>query len=233
MINLIEIATEGISILLCLHKLSGRTFIWRKGMLVLVLIEILGIVMQRYLGINYLLTVFMGVITFLYIKWYLTPKNSDVVRMFGIMFVLIPCMQLVVYYLTKFLFNERLNPNVYGIGINLLESVQMSDELYREAGVRIQQIRNKRGYTREALAEMADISNKFLYEVENGKKGFSASILVKIANALEISCDYILNGSRKKGSYNPKLLETIELFSEEEIINIINLLEIVYKVAKQ
>ncbi|MDE6945915.1 MAG: helix-turn-helix domain-containing protein [Anaeroplasmataceae bacterium] len=108
-----------------------------------------------------------------------------------------------------------------------------SDELYKEAGVRIQQVRDKRGYTREVLAEMAKISNKYLYEVENGKKGFSAGILVKIAGALEVSCDYILHGSRGKGTYNPRLLEVIELFDEEDIIEIIYLLEIVYKVAKQ
>ena len=45
--------------------------------------------------------------------------------------------------------------------------------------------------TREQLAANADITTKFLYEVENGKKGLSATTLLKIANALSCSCDYI------------------------------------------
>lgn len=37
-------------------------------------------------------------------------------------------------------------------------------------GTRIRKIRELRGYTRERLAEYADISADFLWEVESGKK---------------------------------------------------------------
>lgn len=57
-------------------------------------------------------------------------------------------------------------------------------ELYRKIGLRIQIIRYKRGYSREKLSELSDISAKFLYEIENGKKGFSADVLLKMARAL-------------------------------------------------
>jgi transcriptional regulator with XRE-family HTH domain len=70
----------------------------------------------------------------------------------------------------------------------------MDKLLYKEAGTRIYQLRVENGYTREELAELADISIKFLYEVENGKKGFSAQTLLKISIALSTDCDYILKG---------------------------------------
>lgn len=40
-----------------------------------------------------------------------------------------------------------------------------------QIGKKIMKKRLQRGYTREYLAEMADISAKFLYEIEIGKKG--------------------------------------------------------------
>ena len=57
------------------------------------------------------------------------------------------------------------------------------------AGERIMILRGERGYTREQLAELADISEKFLYEIEMGKKGFSATTLMNICDALEVSLD--------------------------------------------
>lgn len=64
----------------------------------------------------------------------------------------------------------------------------------REIGKRIRQIREEKEMTREQLAASADITTKFLYEVENGKKGLSATTLLKISNALSCSCDYVLLG---------------------------------------
>lgn len=120
MINLIEIITESISILMCLHRLSGHKFVWKKGMIILTLIEVLGIAMQRHLGINYLLTVSISIILFLYIKWYLISDILSIVKMLCSLFVLIPCMQLIVYYVTKFILDSRIDKNIYGIVINLL-----------------------------------------------------------------------------------------------------------------
>lgn len=52
--------------------------------------------------------------------------------------------------------------------------------LYKEAGERILLVRIMRGYTRETLAERAAISPKFLYEIETGRKGFSAAVLFNL-----------------------------------------------------
>ena len=36
------------------------------------------------------------------------------------------------------------------------------------------------------LAELADISPRFLYEIETGRKGFSAEVYYKIGQALDV-----------------------------------------------
>lgn len=58
-----------------------------------------------------------------------------------------------------------------------------------QAGQRIRELREIQNYTRESLAEKVDISVKFLYEIETGKKGFSAETLCRISKALSVSCD--------------------------------------------
>ena len=43
-------------------------------------------------------------------------------------------------------------------------------KVYYDAGNRIRYLRERQHYTREQLAEMADISPKFLYEIESGQE---------------------------------------------------------------
>ena len=64
----------------------------------------------------------------------------------------------------------------------------------KDAGKRIQYLRKLNGYTREAFSEKVKISSKFLYEIELGRKGFSAEVLLNIARNLAVSCDYIMTG---------------------------------------
>ena len=69
-----------------------------------------------------------------------------------------------------------------------------------EIGLRIQEVRKEQNMTREELAEKAEISTKFLYEIEIGKKGLSAESVLKISRALSISSDYLLTGEGKSKS---------------------------------
>ena len=67
-------------------------------------------------------------------------------------------------------------------------------DIYESIGERIRGIRGLRGYTREELSEVAEISSKFLYEIETGRKGFSVLVLYNLCKALNVDSDYILNG---------------------------------------
>lgn len=100
----------------------------------------------------------------------------------------------------------------------------------KSAGTRIYLLRADRGYSREYLAERAEISPKFLYEIECRDKGFSAYTLSKLATALGVTTDYILYG---KGTvrYDPQIAVTIEQFKPETLETIKKLLNIVYELA--
>ena len=74
--------------------------------------------------------------------------------------------------------------------------------VYVEAGKRIHATRLSHGYTRKYLAELASISPKFLYEIENGKKGFSAQVLYNLCTALNVDCNYIMMGKEKESDTN-------------------------------
>ncbi len=71
-----------------------------------------------------------------------------------------------------------------------------------EVGARITELRKKRGYTREKLSELADISVQFLADIEKGRKSMTIATLKRIAAALLVSTDYIVNGTVEKGDSN-------------------------------
>lgn len=98
---------------------------------------------------------------------------------------------------------------------------------YKEAGERILFVRLMRGYTRENLAEMASISPKFLYEIETGRKGFSASVLYNLCVALSVDSDYILTG-KEKIEYDQKLLQTLQLFNKKQTEHLSIILKQIY-----
>ncbi len=62
-------------------------------------------------------------------------------------------------------------------------------------GERIKKQRLLIGYSREKLAEMADITPRFCYDIELGLKNMSVNTLCKLSDSLHISVDYILFGS--------------------------------------
>lgn len=65
---------------------------------------------------------------------------------------------------------------------------------YIEIGKRIKEKRVNAGLTREKLANLAYISDKFLYDIEVGNKGISAETLHKIAKSLGVSADWLMDG---------------------------------------
>lgn len=74
-----------------------------------------------------------------------------------------------------------------------------------EVGKRIFNTRKCRGYTREKLSELADVSVQFLADIEKGRKSMTVATLRRIAAALNVTADYIINGA--------------EPYSENENIN--------------
>lgn len=63
-------------------------------------------------------------------------------------------------------------------------------------GDRIREIREKKVIKQEQLAKLAGISKGFLSDVENNNANISSKSLLKIANCLGASVDYLLRGDR-------------------------------------
>ncbi|MCI8926513.1 MAG: helix-turn-helix transcriptional regulator [Lachnospiraceae bacterium] len=101
---------------------------------------------------------------------------------------------------------------------------------YKDIGLRIRGLREANCYTRDAFAEKIHISSKFLYEIETGKKGFTAEILFRISRALCVSNDYILSGN--EGSKLPdKVIGILESFSPEQMEHVQGILKLVQEMS--
>lgn len=74
---------------------------------------------------------------------------------------------------------------------------------YKDLGKRIRAERRKQDLTQEKLAEMANISDSFMGHIERGGRTLSIETLAKIANALNLSIEYIVCG---EFNYQPDML---------------------------
>lgn len=73
----------------------------------------------------------------------------------------------------------------------------VSTAAFTAIGSRIREIREIKGYTREQLAEYAEISANFLWEIEVERKCMKVQNLAKLAVALDVHIDYLVFGSHQ------------------------------------
>lgn len=102
---------------------------------------------------------------------------------------------------------------------------------HNDIGNRLRTVRELNRYTREYVAEAADISPKFLYELECGRTGVSAENLLRICTALDVSCDYILKGETRT-SVDEEIITMIESFSPLEIPTLKRILRMLMELRK-
>ena len=74
-------------------------------------------------------------------------------------------------------------------------------------GKRIRQMRINMGWTQERLAREAGLSKSFMSDLENSKTTVSGNNLLKIAQVLGASLDYLMKGDGGKQHCFPRLLE--------------------------
>jgi transcriptional regulator with XRE-family HTH domain len=74
-------------------------------------------------------------------------------------------------------------------------------------GDRIREIREEMQMNQDRLAERAGISKGFLSDVENNKRNIGSENLLKIANVLGASVDYLLRGEvAESGTVEPVVI---------------------------
>lgn len=80
----------------------------------------------------------------------------------------------------------------------------------KEIGSRIQSSRRVRGYKQESFAEALDLSTSFIAAMERGEKMPSAETLIKVAETLDVSADWLLGIRREE-----RELKYLRLLDEE------------------
>lgn len=83
-------------------------------------------------------------------------------------------------------------------------------------GERIREIRENRGLTQEQLAKKAEISKGFLSDVENDKRNIGSQGILRIANELGASVDYLLAGKVTENVENEQIIIPQELSQAAE-----------------
>lgn len=94
-----------------------------------------------------------------------------------------------------------------------------------EIGKRITERRKKLGMTQEMLAEKGDLTPQFVSYAESGKRAMRPENVIKLANTLEVSADYLLTGdiadkdllilSDKMRKLSPEMLRIVENIIDE------------------
>ena len=81
-----------------------------------------------------------------------------------------------------------------------------------ELGQRVKILRERLNLSRKDLAELIDISDYFLVEIELGRRGVSNITLCKLADALCTTTDYLLRGIEKDSDVGAiaSLFETLD-----------------------
>lgn len=74
---------------------------------------------------------------------------------------------------------------------------------YVDLGRRVRKQRTSLGWTQEQLAEKISVSTSFVGHVERGSRKASLETLVSLANALEVSLDYLMAGSLSNNGLGP------------------------------
>ncbi len=79
--------------------------------------------------------------------------------------------------------------------------------MQESVGQRINYIRKHKAYTLDSLAKRAGVSKSFLWEVENNRSGISGERLLRVANALEASLEFLLRGQAAPENYRAPAIE--------------------------
>jgi transcriptional regulator with XRE-family HTH domain len=81
-------------------------------------------------------------------------------------------------------------------------------------GQRLQFLRTKKTLTLDQLAEKSELSKSFLWEVEHDRTGISGEKLLRVANVLGASLDFIMKGEPSPDNYKPEAVEIPRELSE-------------------
>lgn len=105
-----------------------------------------------------------------------------------------------------------------------------NESFYKQLGQRIHDERERMNLSREKMAESVGVSSKFLYEIENGRKGFSCETFYKICKLLHVDPAFLMEG--KNQADKSKIEYMLRNFDRKELMYVTKILEEVCKLKK-
>lgn len=101
---------------------------------------------------------------------------------------------------------------------------------YADLGTRIRQERQRLNLTQEKLAERVDLSHAYIGQIERGERSLSLETLVKLANELGSTVDYLLSEAVevKDEALINKIKQTIISRSLEEQQMALEMIELMF-----
>ena len=100
------------------------------------------------------------------------------------------------------------------VGYTTSKEVILMNNFNIEVGKRITELRQQRGYTREKLSELAEVSVQFLADIEKGRKSMTIATLKRISSALLVTTDYLVNGNTTSDD-NSQIISILNTLSEK------------------
>ncbi|MFC0903966.1 helix-turn-helix domain-containing protein [Clostridium sp. MT-14] len=82
----------------------------------------------------------------------------------------------------------------------------------QEVGRRIRGKREELNLTREKFAEMVNLSTLYIGQLERGERQMSLTALVRIANCLHVTTDYLIYGEQKDNGKNILIRENLRKY---------------------
>ena len=97
----------------------------------------------------------------------------------------------------------------------------------KKIGLEISKIRKEKGYTRETLAEMSNISPNYLYNIEIGNKIPNVIIFIDICNALNVTSGELIGicTDDKLMAFIENISSNFNKLSDKEIKSIENTID--------
>lgn len=93
---------------------------------------------------------------------------------------------------------------------------RLSNDVNIQIGIRIRKIRENLGYTREKFAELLDISESTLANIELGRTYISQNILLNLYSRFGISSDDVLHGTNKTNTTQDKINRIISSLNKDD-----------------
>lgn len=101
---------------------------------------------------------------------------------------------------------------------------------YELLGSRLKQERLKMNLTQEKLAEKVEVSHAYIGQIERGERSLTLDTLVRLANCLGVTVDYLLSDELEKNGhyYTDKVKQLMQERSSDEQQLIYEILDLMF-----